>query len=88
MIANKTGLARQTVRKYLYADQLPKRQPPIASGSKAAPFLKFIQEQWDPNQPNVKRLFEQLQAQGFTGSYASVNRLLHRQLGVQNLKKD
>jgi transposase len=85
-IAEKTGLARQTVRKYLYCDQRPKRQPSGASGSKAAPFLNFIQQQWDPEQPNVKSLFEKLQERGFTGSYASVNRLLHSQLGVQNLK--
>jgi transposase len=34
----------------------------------------------------VKKLFEEVQAQGFKGSYASLNRALHNQLGVENLK--
>jgi len=86
-IADKTGLARQTVRKYLHLDKPPQKHQTTGSGSKATPFMDFIRQRWDQNVPSVKQLFEELQAQGFTGSYASLNRAVHRQIGVRNLKK-
>ncbi len=86
-IANKTGLARQTVRKYFHLDQLPKKHQAAGSGSKAAPFMEFIRQRWEQNNPSVKQLFEELQAQGFTGGYASLNRAIHSQMGIRNLKK-
>ncbi len=85
-IAEKTGLDRRTVRKYLHLDKPPKKHQPIGSGSKATPFIDFIRQRWDQNNPSVKQLYEELLAQGFTGSYASLNRAIHSQLGVQNLK--
>lgn len=86
-IADKTGLARQTVRKYLHLEKPPQKRQITVSGSKAAPFMDFIRQRWNQNNPSAKQLFEELQAQGFTGSYASLNRAIHSQLGVQNLKK-
>lgn len=85
-IAKKIGLARQTVRKYLAVDTRPRKHLNSGHRSKAAPFMSFIREHWDPDNPSVKKLFEELQAQGFMGSYASLNRALHNQLGVENLK--
>lgn len=87
VIADKTGLARQTVRKYLHLEKPPQKRQITVSGSKAAPFMDFIRQRWDQNNPSVKQLFEELQVQGFTGSYACLNRAIHSQLGVQNLKK-
>jgi transposase len=49
--------------------------------------MDFVRQRWDQNNPSVKQLFAELQVQGFTGSYASLNRAIHNQLGVQNLKK-
>jgi len=85
-IAKKVGLARQTVRKYLFLDTLPRKYQNTTNLSKATPFMNFIREHWDPKNPSVKKLFEEVQAQGFKGSYASLNRALHNQLGVENLK--
>jgi transposase len=85
-IAKKVGVARQTVRKYIFSDTLPRKHQNIALWSKATPFINFIREHWDANNPSVKILFEEVQAQGFKGSYASLNRALHNQLGVENLK--
>lgn len=86
-IAEKTSLARQTVRKYQHLNEPPHKRQIAASGSKAAPFMDFIRQRWDQNNPSVKQLFEELQAQGFNGSYASLNRAIHSQMGIQNLKK-
>ncbi len=85
-IATKVGLARQTVRKYLLSDTLPRKHQNIACQSRATPFMNIIREHWDPSNPNVKKLFDEIQARGFKGSYASLNRALHNQLGVGNLK--
>ncbi len=86
-IASKTGLARPTVRKYLLVDKPPQKRQTTGSGSKTVPFMDFIRQRWNQNNPSVKQLFEELRAQGFTGSYTSLNRAIHNQMGVQNLKK-
>ena len=85
-IARQVGLARQTVQKYLHLEKLPKKSQRSNRYSKAAPFINFIAEHWDQDIHSVKQLLEELQAQGFTGSYSSLNRAIHSQLGVDNLK--
>ena len=86
-IARKTNLNRRTVRKYIYLNELPRKFQTIYSTSKAAPFMGFIQQHWNQNECSIRQLFNELKDQGFTGSYSSISRAIHAQLGVHNLKK-
>lgn len=69
---------RQTVDRYLHADTLPPRQQAPQNLSTVTPYLAHIQQRWAEGCQNGRQLWREIQAQGFTGSYASVTRALKR----------
>jgi transposase len=74
-IARRTGLDRRTVKKYLLAESLPKRNVPRQSVSKVSAYQDYIKQRAEEGETNVKMLFQEIQSQGFTGSYSSVWRV-------------
>jgi transposase len=86
-ISRQLGLARQTVSKYFHLDEPPKRSLQNSLPSKALPYLDYIQKCWGEGCHSLTEILPQLQAQGFSGSYASLQRAVHGRLGVGNLKK-
>jgi transposase len=74
-IAQKVGIHRSTVRRFVRADSFPER----ASGPryrKVAVWNKYLRRRWDEGCRNAARLTEELRHQGFHGSYYMVVRQL------------
>jgi transposase len=69
-------LCEQTVRKYL-------RMPTFAAHyrgriSPVEPYRAYLETRWQQGEVMVKRLWEELQMQGFQGTYRSVWSFVHR----------
>jgi transposase len=69
-IARLLGVARNSVRKYLRADEIPKPQPRPARGSKLDPFRPCLEQRVREGVVNCVVLLRELRAQGYTGSYS------------------
>lgn len=77
-IARRTGLDRRTVKKYLLAETLPKISRPRQNTSKVSAYQDLIKQRVEAGEINIKKLFQEIQSQGFTGSYSSVWRAVRR----------
>ncbi len=60
----------QTVRKYLRLEHVDQRHSP--HGSSVEPYRAYLEERWSHGCRMIKTLWEEVCAQGFTGSYKSV----------------
>src|SRR5207248_5055113 len=70
-ISEHLHLHPHTVRKYLRMEQfVDQRHNP--HGSSVEPYRAYLQERWSQGCTMVKTLWQELCAQGFTGSYKSV----------------
>lgn len=76
-IARQLHLHRVTVDRYLEADELPHRQPPQRI-SKAVPYKSYILRRIVEEGCSIRQVWEELQAQGYTGTYASIQRAFRR----------
>jgi transposase len=76
-IARQLHLHRATVARYRVADELPRRVVP-QNTSPVLPYWNYVQQRWHEGQQNARQLWHELQAQGFSGGYASVNRAVKR----------
>jgi transposase len=78
-IARRTGLSRNTIRKYLASGELEPKYPPRQSASKLDPYAEMLAS-WLAREAkrsrkqrrNLKQLHRDLVAQGFDGSYDRV----------------
>jgi transposase len=77
-IARRTGLDRRTVKKYLLTETLPIITRPRQNTSKVSAYQEFIKQRVEEGEVNTKKLFQEIQSQGFTGSYSSVWRAVRR----------
>lgn len=76
-IAHHLGMGKRTVYTYLSHDSFPEWQPPNREYSSGLDSYKsYLIEQWQQGKRHAKRLFEEIQQHGFTGSYAMVARYL------------
>lgn len=75
-VARETGLSRQTVARYFHLSSLPPRVVTYQTRSAATAFLPYLLQRWDAGCQNRRQLFEEIQTQGYRGSYASVWRAL------------
>lgn len=74
-IAHHLGIGVRTVYTYLSAPTFPERQPPIrhcSSGLEA--YKPYLQQQWRLGCQQTKVLFQEIQRQGYKGSYPTVAR--------------
>jgi transposase len=76
-IARQLHINRATVDHYLRVDQLPHRQPPRQI-SKAAPYQAYVLKRIGDDGCSIRQVWQELQSQGFSGSYAAVRRLVQR----------
>ena len=78
-IARRTGLDRGTVRRYLKAGAFPERTPGWSGGRKSSlgnQQLSHLKRRWEEGCRNASQLFQEVQSQGFRGSYYVVRRAL------------
>jgi transposase len=74
-IAARLHIHRQTVRRYIYAHELPKHMPP-KTVSQVQNHRGYLLQRWAEGCHNVKVLWNELKERGYTGSYSSVWRAL------------
>jgi transposase len=76
-IARQLHIHRATVARYIHADELPRRRPPQTISS-VAPYLAYLRQRLVAAPCTIHQLWEELQTQGYTGSYSSVRRTVRR----------
>lgn len=76
-IARQLHVHRATVDRYIHADELPRIQPPRRV-SKVAPWQEYVVKRISEDNCSIRDIWRELQAQGFSGQYASVQRAVHR----------
>lgn len=74
-IATRLHFHRQTVRRYIYAHELPKHRPP-KTVSEVQNHRAHLVQRWTEGSHNVKELWQELKERGYSGSYSSVWRAL------------
>jgi transposase len=75
-IADKLGIARQTVYRYLKMPQGPVVQRQTKRRSILDPYKAYLLERWNAGCYNGLQLFRELQAQGFRGTDGTVRRYI------------
>jgi transposase len=78
-IAQHLRIGRATVRRYVAADGFPERVPYPRLESKLDPYTAYLAQRWAAGEINGQRLWQELRAQGFTGSRMTVMRWAERQ---------
>lgn len=66
-IGERLGLSRNTVRKYLRAQEVPRAKPRPPRGSKLAPHYAFVQERLGAGVDNCEVLLRELRQRGYQG---------------------
>jgi transposase len=76
-IAHHLGIGKRTVYTYLSHPTFPEWQPSIRQrSSELDPYKPYLLEQWIDTQPQARRLFEEIQKQGYRGNYERVARYI------------
>ena len=74
-IAHHLGIGERTVYTYLAAPTFPERQPSRRQWRSGLDSYKpYVLEQWNLGRQQTKELFQEIQQQGYQGSYATVAR--------------
>ena len=68
------GSHRHTIKKYLQYDSYPEKKAAVGPASSVDPYDAVVQEHWQAGERNHTKLFAIIQAQGYTGSLASLYR--------------
>ena len=71
-IARALGLSRNSVRKYLRAEEIPQPKPRLRRGSRLDPYAAHIQQRLGEGVENCVVLLRELRARGYLGSYSLV----------------
>jgi len=66
-IGERLGLSRNTVRKYLRAQEVPRAKPRPQRGSKLAPHYAYVQERLGAGVDNCEVLLRELRQCGYQG---------------------
>ncbi|MDF9828585.1 transposase [Ereboglobus sp. PH5-10] len=74
-IARRSGLSRNTVRKYLRSDNTPRFHPPERPG-KVDAFKAHLEARWREHRLSAVRLLEEIRPMGYKGSVDGVRRFL------------
>lgn len=76
-IAHHLGIGKRTVYTYLAAPTFPEYAIPQRSSGLDV-YKPYLLEQWQQGRQNTKELFQEIQAHGYEGSYATVARYTHQ----------
>jgi len=71
-IADQLGISRETVSRFLQAEQFPERQPRAPRPTQLTPFDAYLRARWEAGCHNATQLWQEIRQQGFTGSRVSV----------------
>jgi len=77
-IGRELGLNRNTVRKYLRAQEFPQRQTGQGSKTTLRRYAEYLQKRWLDGEQNAQQLFEEIKAQGFPGSVSAVRKFVQK----------
>ena len=85
-IARQVGISRATVFRYLQKPTFPERHSRRGKGrSVLSPYKAYLVERWNDGCLTARRLFREIQAQGYTGSYNTVAQYTQRLRQAQGL---
>lgn len=76
-IADQTGIGHSTISRWLAAGTFPEKKP-REQASQIDCYLPYLFERWEAGCHNIARLFRELEALGYQGSYESVRQMLLR----------
>jgi transposase len=86
-IAQKVKLSSRTVERYLSSPTFPERQGRSDRGrSLLNPYKPYLLEQYNQGHKQVKRLFWEIQKQGYSGSYMTVSRYVRQLAEAQGVR--
>jgi transposase len=75
-IARQTGFYRRTVAKWIRAEALPQRSASAPKATSPWHFEDYLSRRWSEGCVRGRRLFQEIKARGYTGSFSNLERLL------------
>lgn len=78
-ITKRTGIARNSIRKYLRAEGLPEKKSGKVRFKKIEPYRDYLQARLADGVDNAVVLLRELKAQGYQGGYTALKAYLHPQ---------
>lgn len=88
-IARKLGISQRTVFRFLQSATFPERKGRSDRGhSLLTPYKKYLLERWNNGFHNATKLWQEIQQQGYQGSYATVAGYTRRLRNAQGLKTE
>ncbi len=75
-IARQTGFDRRTVAKWIRAEAPPKRSAAAPKTTSPRHFEDYLSRRWSEGCVRGRRLFQEIKARGYTGSFSNLERLL------------
>ena len=75
-IVRQTGFDRRTIAKWIRADALPQRNAAAPKTTSPRYFEEYLARRWAEGCVRGRRLFQEVKARGYTGSFSNVERLL------------
>ena len=75
-IVQQTGFDRRTIAKWIRADALPQRNASAPKTTSPRHFEDYLSRRWSEGCVRGRRLFQEIKARGYTGSFSNLERLL------------
>jgi len=75
-IARRTGMCRETVRKFICAETFPERVAYPPRSQTTEPYAEYLKKRFQEGCRNAALLYREIKAQGYRGGSATVRRLL------------
>jgi transposase len=75
-IVRQTGFDRRTIAKWIGADALPQSNAVAPKTTSPRYFEEYISRRWTEGCVRGRRLFQEIKARGYTGSFSNLERLL------------
>jgi transposase len=86
-IARQLGIGRSSVFRYLRSPTFLERKGRSDKGhSKVSPYKKYLLEQWNSGCHDTQKLYAEIKAQGYLGSYVTLARYTRRLRQAQGFK--
>lgn len=76
-IAERMGLDRATVRRYVQAEVFPERASPLKRPTQLDPFAAYLRQRWQEGCHNAAQLFRELRARGYRGGRTQLKSFVH-----------
>ena len=74
-IVRQTGFDRRTIAKWIRADALPQRNASAPKTTSPRYFEDYLSCRWSEGCARGRRLFQEIKARGYTGSFSNLERL-------------